>query len=223
MSVVKRLWHILPHGLRHMIGGTLPDRTHRRWMLLVDWWMNRRYGIETGKVWAASDAPTVGQDASRNIASYYARTLRMRRELSPGPNDVFIDLGCGDGRVVFVFAKVGGARAIGAEIDPGAVERCRQNLQTFKGPRERIEFEVCDCAVRKYTDETIFFFYQPFGSATMGRVLENIHESVKANPRRLRLCFYGDVRRAMSTVTWLRLAREVHMFRQTFQIYELAG
>jgi len=50
------------------------------------------------------------------------RMLEMA-ELKPG--EMLLDLGAGDGRVIFTAAKEYGAKAIGVEIDPIRLQYCR--------------------------------------------------------------------------------------------------
>jgi SAM-dependent methyltransferase len=44
------------------------------------------------------------------------------------PDDIVYDLGCGDGRVIVMAAKLFGARAVGFEIDPALVARARTRI-----------------------------------------------------------------------------------------------
>src|SRR5690606_35495620 len=53
-----------------------------------------------------------------------ARMLELART---GPADVVLDLGSGDGRIVFQAARVHGARGLGVVLDPALVARAREN------------------------------------------------------------------------------------------------
>jgi len=67
---------------------------------------------------------------------------RMLRIAEVGPNDMLIDLGSGDGRVVIGAAKRG-ARGLGVEIDPGLVAEARANAERA-GVAARARFEHRD-------------------------------------------------------------------------------
>lgn len=67
---------------------------------------------------------------------------RMLRIAEVGPNDMLIDLGSGDGRVV-IGAALRGAQALGVEIDPELVAQARANAQRA-GVAARARFEHRD-------------------------------------------------------------------------------
>ena len=56
--------------------------------------------------------------------------------------DVLFDLGCGDGRIV-IAAAARGARAVGVDLDPSLVVRCRVNADRA-GCTEQVEFLVAN-------------------------------------------------------------------------------
>ena len=58
-----------------------------------------------------------------------------------GPSDLLYDLGCGDGRVVSIAARVFGARAIGFEINPRLVRRARRRVNGL-GLSERAQIRT---------------------------------------------------------------------------------
>jgi ribosomal protein L11 methylase PrmA len=72
-----------------------------------------------------------------------------------GPGDVFHDLGCGDGRLVIAAARRG-ARAIGTEIDPSLVARCRQGALDAG---IEAEFRLGDMFVADLHDATVVTLY----------------------------------------------------------------
>lgn len=70
-------------------------------------------------------------------------TDRMLRLAGTGPDDVVIDLGSGDGRIVIAAARDFGARGIGVDIDARLVEQSRENARRA-GVAGRTEFHVQD-------------------------------------------------------------------------------
>jgi SAM-dependent methyltransferase len=70
-------------------------------------------------------------------------TLAMLELAGTGPNDVLIDLGSGDGRIVITAARRFGARGLGVEIVPELVARSRAAAHKA-GVAERTEFRVQD-------------------------------------------------------------------------------
>jgi SAM-dependent methyltransferase len=58
-------------------------------------------------------------------------------------NDLVIDLGCGDGRIVIAAAKEYGAHGIGVDIDPERIKEAWENAQK-EGVANLIEFRLGD-------------------------------------------------------------------------------
>jgi len=70
-----------------------------------------------------------------------------------GPGDVFHDLGCGDGRLVIAAARRG---ALGTEIDPSLVARCRQGALDAG---VEAEFRLGDMFCADLRDATVVTLY----------------------------------------------------------------
>jgi len=60
-----------------------------------------------------------------------------------GPNDVFFDLGCGDGNVVLTAARKFGARAVGVDINPRLISEARSSARK-QGVQHQVEFILQD-------------------------------------------------------------------------------
>ena len=68
-------------------------------------------------------------------------------------NDLVIDLGCGDGRIVIAAAKEYGAHGIGVDIDPDRIKEANQNARK-EGVANLVEFrqgDLFDADIRKAT------------------------------------------------------------------------
>jgi len=75
-----------------------------------------------------------------------------------GKNDLLIDLGCGDGRIVITAAKEYGARGIGVDIDPERIKEARENAQK-EGVAGLVEFrqgDLFDTDIGKATVVTLY-------------------------------------------------------------------
>ncbi|MBL8352012.1 MAG: class I SAM-dependent methyltransferase [Burkholderiaceae bacterium] len=70
-------------------------------------------------------------------------TLAMLRLAGVGAQDLVVDLGSGDGRIVITAARRFGARGLGVEIDPALVDLSRANARAA-GVAGRVEFRVED-------------------------------------------------------------------------------
>lgn len=83
---------------------------------------------------------------------------RMLEMAELGKDDLLLDLGSGDGRIVITAAQRYGARARGVEIDPELVEKSKENARKA-GVGERTEFVAQDMFVAKIDDATVLSLY----------------------------------------------------------------
>lgn len=73
-------------------------------------------------------------------------------------NDLVIDLGCGDGRIVIAAAKEYGAHGIGVDIDPDRIKEANENARK-EGVPNLVEFrqgDLFDADIRKATVVTLY-------------------------------------------------------------------
>ena len=77
-------------------------------------------------------------------------------------DDIFYDLGCGDGRVVIKAVKEGAKKGVCVEINPTLIEKARENAK-MEAVLNRIEFINED------------FFRAPISDATIIYMLSLIH------------------------------------------------
>jgi SAM-dependent methyltransferase len=169
------------------------------------------------------DAPATRHgDAAMNMPSYYLRLFALRRALRLQATDVVTDLGCGTGRALFVLAA-GGARTVrGIEFDPKLCSLARDNVRRFGGytPIEIIE---ADAAIYRFSDETIVYFFNAFGPATLRSALAGLRVSLAENPRRVRIAYYHPKHRdVLDGCDWLRLSFTVRGFKTDIAVYETA-
>ena len=75
-----------------------------------------------------------------------------------GANDVVVDLGCGDGRIVVAAAREFGARGVGYDIDPDRISEARRNAAQA-GVAARAQFvqkNLFDVSISEATVVTVF-------------------------------------------------------------------
>lgn len=161
---------------------------------LADYWFECRYGVDTI---AASrlDNLTIEAESREHGTSYEgirvlpARSfIRHVRALVPG--GVFVDLGCGKGKAVFIAAQSGIAKARGIEFARELCEVARRNWASFH-PKAGCRPDACeiiegDVTTYAYpTDETVYFINNPFDEIILAKVVANITASVERQPRRV--------------------------------------
>jgi SAM-dependent methyltransferase len=170
---------------------------------------DNKLGIET------SESVSFKDDSANKDGNYYSpvpydTAKRLIGYLRLGPDDVFVDLGCGKGRVCFLAAFHKIKKAIGVDIDKELVDMARENLRTAKMEHAPITFTHADVAVFDPLDGTVFFMYNPFGYRTLGNVIENIRRSFTENPRDIRIAYFGPgYREVLDNEPWLGVETEV--------------
>ena len=83
---------------------------------------------------------------------------RMLAVAGVGKNDVVVDLGSGDGRLVMTAAKQFGARGIGIDIDPARIAEGRANAKQA-GVESLVEFRQQDALQADMSQATVVTLY----------------------------------------------------------------
>jgi SAM-dependent methyltransferase len=83
---------------------------------------------------------------------------RMLNLAGVGKNDVVVDLGSGDGRLVITAAKQFGARGIGVDIDPARIAEGRANAKQA-GVESLVEFRQQDALQADISQATVVTLY----------------------------------------------------------------
>jgi SAM-dependent methyltransferase len=130
----------------------------------------------------------------------------------PAVEVVFVDYGAGKGRALAAAAAHPFRKVIGVEISEELVEIARDNLGRMKRRRAgRVEIHHSDAAAFAVPDDAnVFFFFNPFGGATLARVVERIRESWTAHPRDLFVIYFNHGRfdECIEGQSWLRKVHE---------------
>ena len=144
------------------------------------------------------------------------RRALPRRSVSPG--DVFVDLGSGQGRVVFQAARFYAfERVIGVELAADLHARAEANIAANRARlRCRDVRLVCSDVLdfRVPDDVTVAYLYNPFTGDTFATVADRLLASVDRRPRRLRIVYRNPVEHERLLATGrVRLVRRVRALR----------
>lgn len=126
------------------------------------------------------------------VASAWRTLPRALHCVGVSQDDVFIDFGCGKGRVVHQAAKRRFRKVIGVEISPVLADAARQALSARKHQHRCRDVEIVVADAREYRvpdDLTIVYFFHPFFGETLDAVLEDIIGSIDRNPRRVSIIY----------------------------------
>jgi precorrin-6B methylase 2 len=125
-------------------------------------------------------------------AWWMLRWQLARSDVEPG--DVFVEFGCGKGRIVLDAARrYPFARVIGVELVPELADDARQLIaaqQPAKLRTERVEIVTSDA--RQFAipaDMTHVYLFNPFFGSVLAEVVQNILASIDAHPRTVRLIY----------------------------------
>jgi hypothetical protein len=114
----------------------------------------------------------------------------IRKQVGFLPGEVFVDIGCGRGRALCVFAREPAiARCVGIEYHAGHAQIAKRNAQTVRAKVAAIDVIHGDAAEQDYDSTTLIFMYNPFGEATMRKTMERIGWSLQTTPRSLRILY----------------------------------
>jgi SAM-dependent methyltransferase len=110
-------------------------------------------------------------------------------------HDVFLDLGCGTGRVVLeAAARYPFRRVIGVDF---VADLTRVAEETVARNRDRLRCRDVEIVTRDVVDYdvpddvTFVYLYNPFGGVVLDTVLDNLVASVNRRPRSLRILYFA--------------------------------
>ncbi len=180
-------------------------RRARALVLRVLRWEARRFDRSVGIVVGESGGRGEGRattvvagSAAEGIAlNYVGQPPRVSRwwlrSLPERLGDfAFVDVGSGEGRVLFVAAEHGFRRIIGVEYVKENHERAVANVRASRLPAAaKIELVLGDARSFQFPDEPlVVHFANPFTEAVMERVLQNLTDSYAAAPRPIFVTYF---------------------------------
>ncbi len=165
---------------------------------IVEHFIDKKLGIETSNFTSFNNVQSTFMSGLNNDGIFYQaisyKKLRKLVEyLQLDENDIFIDIGAGKGRSIFFIAQYKLRKVIGIELMKELADIARWNLAHLKGNHCPIEIVEDDAATADLSEGTIYFMNNPFGSLTMTNVLNNIRNSLRTNPRKIRIIYFFSV------------------------------
>lgn len=104
-------------------------------------------------------------------------------------DNIFVDYGCGKGRVDFYLSSEIGCQTIGVDFDGRMIKKALENGNSFVGKRKP-KFLHISAENYEIADADSFYFFNPFPIEILHSVLGRILESYYENPRTMTLFFY---------------------------------
>jgi len=203
--------------------GQLKKRDLRGAFDLFTWAVRERffefwYGIDTAKFVRAEELGTDPSLSERYEPTSYLALRNVFRRIRPESSkdaEVFLDAGCGMGRIVLVAARYPYAAVIGIEISEQLLAAARRNLakQLPRLKCKDVRFERVDAGAYDMPDEvTTIFFYNPFWGETMERFIESLRVSLSRRNRAVAIAFVNPWKFDSAKYPWIRKTEEIVCF-----------
>lgn len=145
-------------------------------------------------------SPVPGFQASVTLP--YKDIIQILTAIDMTKEDVFVDIGCGLGRVVCCAARLPVRKVIGIEVMPDICRRANDNASRVRGRQSSVEFVNISATQYHYDEGTVFYMYHPFDARIMGNVLTRIRESLSRRKRRIKIIYANPVHESALTQCW---------------------
>jgi SAM-dependent methyltransferase len=155
-----------------------------------------RLGVETSGRISSEDLGYTDERNTHYQPSRWRTLKRMLPKRTIGPDDVFLDLGSGMGRVVILAARYPFKRVLGVELSPELHEVAVRNLDAVRDrlvcrdvrleQANALEYEIPD-------DVTVLFLYNPFHGEIFDAAIASLLRSADRKPRRIRIIYSNPV------------------------------
>lgn len=180
---------------------------------IYTWYCDAKFGVSTGGLIEAEDLGVANRDSVGYCALEYEYLLWALPAIPFRSEEVvFVDYGAGKGRALAAAAAQPFRRVVGVEISGALVDIAQRNLARLKRRRAgRVEIHHADAAAFPVPDDAnVFFFFNPFGGATLARVVERIQQSWTSHPRDLFFIYFNHGRfdECIESQPWLRKVHE---------------
>ncbi|MEI7941685.1 MAG: class I SAM-dependent methyltransferase [Candidatus Riflemargulisbacteria bacterium] len=164
-----------------------------------DW--DKRLGIDTGDEDYIMPDRKMDIDDMLYLPTPYIRLAQLfmflKKEGLINSKEVFVDIGCGKGRILLMAILAGLKHVVGVDIDSNVLNVANININKFMSQLDSSTLFEGDILSYKPTNETIFYLYFPFSHDKARALLNNIKNSLIENPRTIRIILranrYSDV------------------------------
>jgi SAM-dependent methyltransferase len=152
----------------------------------------RRWGTETARVESLDE---LGVDAPGRVRYEPSGWLDLRRVLRPsevGPDDVFLDIGAGKGRVVLQAARYPFRRVLGVELSAVLCRIARANVAARRKHLRCQDITIINADATRYRipdDVSVVYLYNPFRGPVFEAAIERLVESLDHTPRLMRVIY----------------------------------
>ncbi len=135
---------------------------------------------------------TVGERVG-HYSSDWLTLPRILRQDDVSREDVFVDIGSGQGRMLLEAAmRYRFKRVIGVEVSEELATVAIDNVRNACGRIRGADIDIVCCDVLDYQippDATVFYLFNPFRGSVFDEFVKRLFASVDAHPRRVRVIY----------------------------------
>lgn len=170
------------------------------YILIIDFYFDIKYETDTCRKIKLDNLTIESYNRERGVDYQVTRVVPLKKlfnniKLMIPADSLFVDFGCGKGRVLLIAAQFGFREVRGVEFAHELCEIAKNNCAVYKAKTAvRTEFQIIESDVVDYvinTDENVFFMFNPFDEMVLRKVLNNIATSLKVQPRRTLIIYYN--------------------------------
>ncbi len=193
-SVQKAITTLVQHVLSMTI--------FKVYLLIVYFWFDIKHNTDTGGLIRLDDLSITSDNKPRGYRDQATMVIPLRQlfnhiKLMMPREGVFVDLGCGKGRVLLIASSYGFREVRGVEFAHELCEIAKRNCAVYKQHTTvDTDFQIIESDVVDYlinTDETVFYLFNPFDEVVLSEILDNIAASLEIRPRRILIIYFNPV------------------------------
>ena len=154
--------------------------------------VDRRRGTDTSRIVDLATAGVHTDGRIPYVPSGWRSLPSALRHLPVSEDDVFLDLGCGKGRVVVQAAERPFKRVIGVELSPELIAVAQENLHAVRDKLrcQNVDLIVADITTWQIPDDvTILYAYNPVRGELFEAAMNAMIASYDRNPRPMYLLY----------------------------------
>jgi hypothetical protein len=110
---------------------------------------------------------------------------------------IFLDLGSGKGRTLLMASAYPFCRIVGVELLPALHETAVENLRSYRSESQQCFALESICADATefsfHAEPTVLYLFNPFPEAGLRRVIANLEQSLRANPRQVYVLYHNPL------------------------------
>lgn len=165
---------------------------------ITDQGFDEGYGVDTKGIIDPEDLD-ISENKKKHVIQYqgtstYTLGLALYEMKINYSDYVFIDIGSGKGRALFMAAQFPFKQIIGVELSNNLHEVCKKNIYSVKEQKLKCKniLSVCQDAENFCFPEVplILYFFQPFKYESFSKILSNIRLSLIKRPRHIIILYY---------------------------------